>query len=481
LLHSAVLIVLFLLGVGSAVAQSTPDKPGPAAVTSPRRLALVGGMLIDGYAVPPVHRAAIVIEDNRITAVGPASEIRVPPETTVIDTSGRTMLPGLIDVHVHLAILGHGDYDRWLPWILEHDYVERVMEISARQLLDSGVTTAVDLGAPLKEILSIRDRIDRGELAGPRMFVSGPWITKKVGRFAVEHIDAIQRLVRSPQEAAAAADLLIDAGVDVIKAHAGLTAADYRAIVDAAHARRVRVHAHLYDEQDVLNALEAGVDVLSHVGSAGMAPPYADRTVAAIVSAGRPVVITATHRSWIFPDTVAYPERLDDPRLVSDFKAIPGLWEEIHESLSNFQTLPYFARIDREIFFRERGLRQFTDSGAIVGMGTDSGTPMNFHTEALWREMKAHVDLGMSPQQVIMAATRVNAREIIGIDDRGTVEPGNLADVIVVDGNPLYDVTALARVDVVIKNGVVHKNRPGHQPDVIDARPSTGPVQESDE
>src|SRR5689334_15602801 len=89
-----------------------------AQAPAPRRLALVGGMLIDGYdGVPPIHRAAILIEGDRIVRVGPASEVTIPPGTEVVDTSGRVMLPGLIDVHVHLNILGHGDYDRWDPWI----------------------------------------------------------------------------------------------------------------------------------------------------------------------------------------------------------------------------------------------------------------------------------------------------------------------------------------------------------------------------
>jgi imidazolonepropionase-like amidohydrolase len=109
------------------------------------------------------------------------------------------------------------------------------------------------------------------------------------------------------------------------------------------------------------------------------------------------------------------------------------------------------------VFFRERGVKQFIESGVVMGMGTDSGTPMNFHTEALWREIKAHVDMGMSPQRAIMASTRVNARSVLGTPDRGTVEPGKLADVIVVNGNPLYDIIALSRVEVVVKDGVVHK------------------------
>ena len=103
-------------------------------------------------------------------------------------------------------------------------------------------------------------------------------------------------------------------------------------------------------------------------------------------------------------------------------------------------------------------------SGVIMGMGTDSGTPMNFHTEALWREIKAHVDMGMTPQRAIMAATRINARSVLGLTDRGTVEPGKLADVIVVNGNPLYDIVALSKVEVVVKNGVIYKGAQAAKP-----------------
>src|SRR5215468_10552714 len=87
---------------------------------TPRRLALVGGMLLDGYEAPPIHHAAVLIEGNKIVAAGPASEITIPPNTAVVDTSGRTMLPGLIEAHGHLIVLGHGSYDTWFPWIKAH-------------------------------------------------------------------------------------------------------------------------------------------------------------------------------------------------------------------------------------------------------------------------------------------------------------------------------------------------------------------------
>ena len=426
---------------------------------APKRLALVGGMLITGYEIPPIHHAAVIIEDNKIVAAGPASEIKVPAGATVVDTSGRSMLPGLIETHGHLIVLGQGSYDTWFPWIKSHggdSMLTRIMEISAKQLLMSGVTTTVDLGAPLSPSLSVRDRINKGEIIGSRMLVSGPWVARGAGGAMQEGFGGLN--ISSPEEAGRETDRLAAAGVDVIKAHSGLTRDDYKAIVDAAHKRRIRVHAHVYAETDVRNALEMGVDVLQHVGSAGTAPPYSKDLITDIVNAGRPVVVTAAHRAWVYQDTAAFPERLQDPGLKKAFG--PDIYAEVQDSLKNWWSLGYFQRTDREMLYRERGVKQFIEAGAVMGMGTDSGTPMNFHSEALWREIKVHVDMGMTPTRAIAAATRVNANLIGKARELGSIEPGKIADIIVVNGNPLFDVTALAHVEVVVKDGVVYKGGP---------------------
>src|SRR5262249_36504926 len=149
-------VLRFHVIVLCAFALSFPSEAYPQAT---RHLALVGGMLLTGYEVPPIHHAAILIEGDRIVQVGPASEVKIPADATVIDTSGRTMLPGLIETHAHLIVLGHGAYETWFPWIDKHggpEMLTRVMEISAKQLLMAGVTTAIDLGAPLQPSLSIR-------------------------------------------------------------------------------------------------------------------------------------------------------------------------------------------------------------------------------------------------------------------------------------------------------------------------------------
>jgi imidazolonepropionase-like amidohydrolase len=173
------------------------------------------------------------------------------------------------------------------------------------------------------------------------------------------------------------------------------------------------------------------------------------------VNSGRPVVVTAAHRSWIYPDTAAFPERLQDPGLKQAFGA--ELYAEVQDSLKNWPALGYFQRTDREMLFRERGLKQFIEAGVVMGIGTDSGTPMNFHSEAMWREMKAHVEMGMTPMRAIAAATRINAQIIGKGRELGSIEPGKVADIIVVPGNPLADIALLSRVDIVVKDGVVYK------------------------
>ena len=425
-----------------------------AGAESNTRLALVGGMLLDGYGGEAVHHAAVLLENNRITAAGPASEITIPPGTPVIDTRGETMMPGMIEVHAHLVIVGHGDYERWFKWLEDHqrDFpLTRVMELSARQLLSAGITSAVDLGAPLRESVRLRDRIQSGEVPGPRLSVSGPWLIQEAKTFPPN----CQLIVHTPAEAARATEDNIRGGADVIKAQGGLTLEEYKAIVEVAHRHHIRVHAHVYEEQAVRDAFTAGVDVLQHVGSAGM-PPFGAALVKDIAESGRPVVLTAAHRVWVFPATREFPERLEDPELEHQFP--PDMWTELQGSFKRFHTLSVFKNREQEEFFGDASISQWIRAGAVIGMGTDSGTPLNFHRDALWREAKVFVDHGMSAAKVITALTWVNARILGKERELGTIEPGKLADIVVVKGNPLFDIVALSNVDVVIKDGVPYRD-----------------------
>ena len=419
-----------------------------------RQLALVGGMLIDGTGAPPVHDAAILIDGNRILAAGTAATVRIPAGTPVINTGGATMLPGFVELHAHLLLVGHGDIAKWFAWLDKHESsysAEQVMALSARQLLGAGITSAADLGAPLRESLTVRDRIERGELPGPRLSVSGPWITTKAAIFPLKY----QLIVSSSVEAARAAEENIRGGVDVIKTHGGLSLEEYKAIVAIAHQHHVKVHAHLYEEQEVQDAFTAGVDVLQHVGSAGTAP-YRSDLVKAIADSERPIVPTAAHRVWVFPATREFPERLHDPELRRQFPE--DMWSELQRSFENIVSLDYFKDYKREEFYGDASIRQWIKAGALIGMGSDSGSPLNFHADALWREAKVYVDHGMPAMQTIMALTSVGARILGKERDLGTIRPGKLADITVVRGDPLFDIISLASVVVVVKDGVAYDN-----------------------
>ena len=426
-----------------------------ASVTAAERpIALVGGQLLDGYEAPPIHHSVVVVDGNRIVAAGSEHEVTVPDGAEVIDVRGRTVMPGLIDLHAHLELIGHGDYTGYYQFIGDISNLKTSREIAAKQLLRSGVTTVVDLGSTLG-MLETRDAINAGELAGPRILASGPWISRLPVGIVPEEM---QFVISSPNEARARTIELIESGVDVIKAWEGLTREDYEGIVEEAHKRGIKVHAHLYDPEKVRLAIDAGVDVLQHMGSAKN-PPYDDDLVLEIAHRGLPVVQTIAHRIWVYPDTIAFPERLRDPRLQADLPA--DWWPEFQRSFEHFHRNDYFRRVEHEIRKSKIAARQFIEANAEIGVGTDGGTPLNFHYESMWREMSALVDSGMTEIQVISAATKRNA-EILGSMQLlggsrqvGTIEPGMLADLIVVDGNPLFDIDVLAHVDIVVKDGMV--------------------------
>jgi imidazolonepropionase-like amidohydrolase len=440
--------------VGTVALLTTVALGSPALAQEQKTTVLTGGMLVSGLSAPPLHDATVVIRGDRIVQVGPAAEVQIPEGATVIDTSGQTMMPGLIDAHAHLFMLGYGNEADWFKWLRSDGKkysIEKVMELSAYQMLMSGITGAIDLGGNPVESINLRNRIDKGEVAGPRLQVAGPLITRAA--FAGFPAEA-SAVITTPKEGGAVVDRLFAMGVDVIKAHSGLTRDDYDAIVKAAHAHKMKVHAHVYDEAAVRNAFETGVDVLQHVGSAGV-PAYSSELVRSIAESGRPVVLTAAHRSWIYPDTVTFPERLQDPAAKALFPE--DIWNAVQASFKDWQSEGYFTWIDRQMKYRSPQVKQWIESAAVMGVGTDSGTPMNFNTDGLIREMKVLADEGLPPLQVISDTTRVNAR-IMSKPDLGTIEAGKLADIIVVPGDPVYNnLTNLAYVQVVIKNGILYK------------------------
>jgi imidazolonepropionase-like amidohydrolase len=451
----AVLSTAALLVPASMTAQATAAA-GPESVggeASPRStptLALVGGQIVDGYGGPPIQNGVVLISGERIVAVGPAHEVVVPQGIEIIDTRGMTVLPGLFDMHVHLQLLGHGDYPRWHE-LYGDRIASEVMPIAARQLLEAGVTSARDLGGALDDVLEVRRRIEEGEIPGPRLFVSGPFIQEAPYQAYEEEY---RWGVGGPADARAKVEGIIEAGVDVIKLidQDLLSEDEVEAVVSTAHARGVPVVAHAHRAEEIRVGLRHGVDNFEHTGL-GTAPFYPDDVVEGLRERNTSLYWTPTISPLYVMRYTAeeFPARLDAPGWRDGMPE--EMADEIRASLSDIRALPYYALFPSRIPLLPRKFEQLRESGVRLLIGTDAGIPTMFHNDATWREMALWVELGVPPMEVIQAATLWPARFQGVQDDLGTLAPGKLADVVVVEGDPLAHMALMSQVRVVLKGG----------------------------
>lgn len=446
-------VSLVALAAGLLTLWATPVVLGrqqPASAPNSGTLAIVGGFLIDGFGGPPVPDSVILVKADQIVAVGVEGRLPVPPGARVIDANGYTVMPGLIDAHVHLDIMGHGDYVTWHDMV-RSNYAE-VMERSAAQLLAHGVTTARDAGGEIRASVQTRDRIKRGETPGPRLLVSGGWIQNWPDEQARRHYRRFNVNVHTAEEAKQAAATLFDEGADFIKAYTGLTLDQMRAITGEAHARGKRVGAHVYTDEEIRVAVEGGVDLLDHAGSGHQNPLFEEDTLRLMARRQIPIAQSIAHRVALYPAHLSWPERIHDPRLRRELGRFA---DPIVQSLGSFSSVGYFSQIQLQMRVAPAATRQLVDAGCRIIMGTDSGTPGYFHSEAVWREAESLVRLaGLQPMEVIVASTKL-AAQALGVN-AGLVHPGRLADLIFVRGNPLDSMLYLQQVERVIKGGVVY-------------------------
>jgi imidazolonepropionase-like amidohydrolase len=433
-----------LLVVLAAAPLRAADAPKPT-------LALVGGQVIDGYEGAPIPDGTVLIAGDKIAALGPRKDVVVPPGTPTIDTSGMSVLPGLMDMHVHLMIIGHSDYEHW-----DKTYMSRfrdvIMPIAARQLLMSGVTTVRDLGAPLEDILAVKKKIERGEIPGPRLFVSGPFIQH---RPYFEYESFVRWGVDGPEDARTKVQKIVDAGVDFIKLidQDQMTEDEVRAVVETAHKAGRPVVAHAHREDEIRIGLKYAVDCFEHTGLA-TEPGYPEDILAAIRKRNNTLYWCPTVEGLFLADYTAriFPQRLEDPAWQKD---VPKeIVADIRRSLNDLTHLDYFTLTFRRLPTLANKFRQLRETGVTMLVGTDSGIPGNFHTDSTWRELDTWVRLGMTPMQAIAGATRWPARFLKKENELGTLARDRYADVIAVRGDVLTHVDLLQRVDVVVKNGV---------------------------
>ena len=424
----------------------------PAAAASVK--ALVGGRLIDGYGGRPIENSVVLIDGERITAVGRIGEVKIPEGADVISTEGMSVLPGLWDMHVHLMIVGHADYDYWdktYPPLFR----STIMPAAAKQLLLAGVTSARDLGAPLDDILAIRAGINQGKIPGPTLYVSGPFIQHE----PYPGTEAFRWGVKNPEDGRAKVRRLAQAGVDVIKLidQDQMTMDEVRAVVDEAHKNHLPVVAHSHRAEEIRRGIQAGVDCFEHTGL-GSAPEYPPDVFDLMKGRANTLFWTPTIGPLLLYRETRddFPERLDDPRWQEGLpKEVAA---DIRRSLAHPESLSYFQNVPARWPTLKRKFEQLRQSGVILLIGTDSGVPLNFHSDSTWREIDAWVNVfGVDPMDALRAATFWPAVAMKKDKDAGTVSPGKVADVIAVRGDVLKHVDLLQDVDLVIKRGVRYK------------------------
>jgi imidazolonepropionase-like amidohydrolase len=420
--------------------------------------ALVGGTLIDGYGGKPLMNSVIIIEGERIKAIGTVGSIDIPKGAEVISTEGMSVMPGLWDMHVHLMINGHSDYAHWDKKYMKIQK-DVIMPSSAHQLLLAGVTSARDLGGPLEASLSVRDRINKGEIPGPTMYMSGPFIQHEPYPGTAE----FRWGVKGPEDARAKVKQLAKAGVNCIKLidQDEMTEAEYMAVVDEAHKNKLKVVAHSHRPDEIRRGMKAGVDNFEHTGLAA-APEYPDDIMATIkertakMSLG-PLFWTPTVEGLFNYEYVRdNPEALDN---TSWHLGLPdSVIQDIKQSLKYPGRLSYFGLNPIRKPTLEKKIKQLKNAGVVLLIGTDSGIPMKFHSQSTWNELDVWVNkFGLDPMYTIRAATYWPA-VMMGVEkDYGTIAEGKYADIIAVKGDVLRHMALLQDVKLVVKKGKRYK------------------------
>ena len=386
--------------------------------------AICGTQVITGTDADAIPHGAVVIDGDRITGVGPLRALHLSPQTEVVEVMG-TVLPGFVNAHTHCSIIpGLGDQTGQMRQGPLPSGFRAVGNM--RRELRSGVTTARIMGEEHYLDIEMRRAIDAGLIFGPRLLCCGVHLTSAHGHgralTTTDGVDAVRQRVR--QNIAAGADwikLFITGGVSSVGAALDsytYTREEIRAACEEAHRGGRKVAAHAHGGPGVRVALEEGLDTVEHGAL------LSEDDVDLIKRLDR--FLVCTFAILYHPDGI---EKVD--------RSNPAIWNKV------------LSLRDQE----ETRFREILRSGVRYAVGTDSMHGL------LWFEMATLVRFGVAPTDAIRAGTASAARAC-AVDDRvGTLEPGKLADVVVVEGDPLREIEALRRVQLVVKGGRRYENR----------------------
>ena len=392
---------------------TAPETPDPVVLRAPR--------LLDGTGAQPVDDAAVLLDGGRIAYAGPATGLPDGADRIeALDFPAATLLPGLVDAHVHLVASGGPDLAADVP----RTEAERMLAavVNARRQLEAGVTLVRDLGSPGAEAVLVGRAVEAGTIPGPRVVASGPAVTMTGG-----HIPYLGRVTDGVEamRAAVRANLALGARCIKVVATGGVltpgvdprepayTQAELDALVDEAHRLGLTVAAHAIGEGGVAAALRAGVDSIEH----GMF--LDDRTIELFLRTGARLSAT-----FLAPHGI-----LGGP-------SVPTWIKDRARPAAEAQA---------------RSFRAAVEAGVAAVAGTDAGTPDNPHGGAA-REVAFMAEAGLDPLLAVKAATG-EAADLLGVDDRGVLRPGAAADVLVAGGDVAADLGALQRPLAVFQDG----------------------------
>lgn len=393
--------------------------------------AIVGGRLIDGTGKPPVENSVVVLREGKIVAAGPASSTPVPEGAQVIDAHGKSVLPGLWEMHSHFEQV------EWGPIYLA-----------------TGVTTARDVGNEKEFIVAVRDAIAGGHGIGPRLVMAG--VVDGSGAMSFGKI-----MVDTPEQAREQVQKYHAAGFQQIKIYSSVKPEIVPAITAEAHRLGMTVTGHIPIGMTAIQGIEAGMDQINHVEylTDVMADSPSHTIDADSPKVRRVIQLLKEHHTVVDP-TLALLEILTHSldRPVSSFE--PGITRVAPELRGILETMGVPAAraqdADAEFNALVQTVRILHKAGIPMVTGTDQAVP-GF---SLDREIELYVKAGFTPMEAIQAATLVPAQAMGMEKESGTVEPGKRADVILVDGNPLENISDIRKVDTVFAGGRMYKPAP---------------------
>ena len=406
-------------------------------VASADVVVLKGATIIDGTGRAPQQNALLVLDGERILAVGASAKVKVPRRAQVLDLTGRTIMPGIINAHGHVGLVANGQNRA-------DAYTRENVQAQLLQYERYGVTSVLTLGLNRDLVYELRDEQRRGAVPGASLFTAGRGIGAPDGAPPVPLApDQVYRpttpteAVADVQETAAHKPDFVKIWVDdVFGKFPKMEPAVFKAVIEAAHADGIKVASHVFYLADAKAVIESGVDALAH---SVRDQPVDDELVAMMKKRGTFYVATLNVDASFFA-LADDPALLDDPFLTSALAP---------ESVQQFRSPEYRAKVAADpnvpkaraaLANGMRNLKTLHDAGVHLAFGTDSGAnPARIPGWAEHRELELMVSAGLSPMDALVAATGGSA-SMLGASDRGTLQSGKRADFIVLQANPLEDI-----------------------------------------